>query len=65
MQSPEQPQTLKQSVLADNKTVSKYIKGVEVTSRNTAREYLKRLSHFGGFISQKYDLTLDELITTL
>jgi integrase len=55
----------RQTVLENNKTVSKYIRGVEVTSKNTAKEYLKRLAHFQGFVSQKYDLTLDELITTL
>jgi hypothetical protein len=55
----------RQIVLENNKTVSKYIRGVEVTSKNTAKEYLKRLTNFQGFVSQKYDLTLDELITTL
>jgi hypothetical protein len=55
----------RQTVLENNRTVSKYIRGVEVTSKNTAKEYLKRLAHFQGFVSQKYDLTLDELITTL
>jgi hypothetical protein len=60
-----QSQSPKQTVLNNNKTVSKYINGVAVTSKNTAREYLKRLTNFQGFVSQKYDLTLDELITTL
>jgi hypothetical protein len=55
----------KQTVLNNNKTVSKYISGVAVTSKNTAKAYLKRLTNFQGFVSQKYDLTLDELITTL
>jgi integrase len=55
----------RQIVLENNKTVSKYIRGVEVTSKNTAKEYLKRLTNFQGFVSQKYDLTLDEVITTL
>jgi 3-deoxy-D-arabino-heptulosonate 7-phosphate (DAHP) synthase len=64
-QSPQQSQqSLKQIVLKENKTVIKYVNGVAITSKNTAREYLKRLTNFQGFVSQKYDLTLDELITT-
>ena len=55
----------KQTVLNTNKTISKYIRGVEVTSKNTAKEYLKRLTHFQGFVSQKNELTLDESLTTL
>lgn len=45
--------------------VSKYIRGVAVTSKNTAKEYLKGLANFQQFVSQNYDLTLDELIVTL
>jgi hypothetical protein len=63
--SQSQYQSQKRATLVNNKTVSKYIRSVEVTSRNTAREYIKRLANFQAFVSQKYDLTLDELITTL
>ena len=63
--SSSQFQSPRQTDLNTNKTISKYIRGVEVTSKNTAKEYLKRLTHFQGFVSQKYDLTLDELLTTL
>lgn len=65
LQQSHSQQSLKQTVLRNSKTVSKYINAVAVTSKNTAREYLKRLTNFQGFVSQKYDLTLDELITTL
>jgi hypothetical protein len=65
VQQVQQSQSPKQAVLNNNKTVSKYISAVEVTSKNTAKAYLKRLTNFQGFVSQKYDLTLDELITTL
>ena len=58
-------QAQKQLTLETNKTVNKYIREASRTSKNTAREYLKRLSNFQSFVSQKYDLTLDELITTL
>ena len=58
-------QAQKQLTLETNKTVNKYIREASRTSKNTAREYLKRLTNFQSFVSQKYDLTLDELITTL
>ncbi|HEU4443563.1 MAG TPA: hypothetical protein VFR94_02700 [Nitrososphaeraceae archaeon] len=64
-QSQSQSLSLKQTVLENNKTVSEYIRAAKVSSKNTAREYLKRLGNFQDFVSQKYDLTLNELITTL
>ena len=45
-----------------NQTVTRYL---ATKGRKTARDYGKRLRHFSGFIAEKYNLTLDELIKTM
>jgi hypothetical protein len=46
-------------------TVNKYLKGVSNQNINTAEVYKYRLVSFRKFVKQEYNLSLDELITTL
>jgi integrase len=48
-----------------NRTVNEYIEGVGMASEKTAADYRKRLDIFRGFVTQYYNLSLDELIVTL
>jgi integrase len=49
----------------DNSTVNSYITRKAISSKATALHYTRRLNVFANFVSQKYDLTLDELVKTL
>jgi integrase len=48
-----------------NSTVNEYIQSVKTQNENTARIYQGRLVPFREFVRQSYNLSLDELITTL
>lgn len=48
-----------------NSTVNSYITRKAISSKTTALHYTRRLNVFANFVSQKYDLTLDELVKTL
>jgi integrase len=49
----------------DNSTVNSYITRKAISSKTTALHYTRRLNVFANFVSQKYDLTLDEVVKTL
>ena len=46
-------------------TVESFINNVSIQNIGTAREYKKRLVLFSRFVSETYNLTLDELVRTL
>lgn len=49
----------------DNLSVNRYITRKAISSKTTALHYTRRLNVFANFVSQKYGLTLDELVKTL
>ena len=53
------------SLLLDNTTATDYIKGVYYQNEHTAEVYKCRLMSFNEYIKQTYNLTLDQLITTM
>jgi integrase len=50
------------ALTSDSNTISKYIKNVGTMNKTTAYVYLRRLASFKSFISNAYNLTVDELI---
>ena len=49
-------------ILNDGNSISKYIKNVSIMNKATAYAYLRRLASFRTFISNAFNLTVDELI---
>jgi flagellar hook assembly protein FlgD len=49
------------ALTSDSNTISKYIKNVSTMNKTTAYVYLRRLTSFKSFISNAYNLTVDEL----
>ena len=48
-----------------NTTLTRYIKSMKISSKNTALEYQIRLNFFKDFVLKTYNISLDELIKTL
>jgi hypothetical protein len=49
-------------IVNDGNSISKYIKNVSIMNRATAYAYLRRLASFRTFISNAFNLTVDEHI---
>ena len=50
------------ALTSDSNTISKYIRNVSTMNKTTAYVYLRRLTTFKSFVSNAFNLTVDELI---
>ena len=57
--------SLPSSTSSQVSTVDTFVNNALAQNKGTAKEYKKRLNLFSKFVREIYDLTLDELITTL
>ena len=46
-------------------SVMKFIKGVSIRNKNTAKQYYSRLTVFEKFVNKKYEINIDKLIQKL
>jgi subtilase family serine protease len=50
---------------SNSETLNKYVRSVGAMNSRTAYEYYARLTVFQGFLTNKYNATLDDIITRI
>ena len=60
----EQNKFLKTNIY-NSESLMKFIKGVSLRNKNTAKQYYSRLTAFEKFVNKDYEINIDELINKI